>query len=140
MTQTVGIHEYNVPEKIDVLPAEGDVHDFQEFKSDERVGHEKWQRSDPSSSTSPASLPAQVEPLAETEDPTVSEKERAAWQARLCQFHRASGHPTNRNLARVLRATIKSCGKSKLAWISSDQFVKQSNQEAVLRSKFLRHL
>lgn len=39
--------------------------------------------------------------------PPISEKEQAEWHAGLCHFHKAAGHPTNRNLARVLRAPGK---------------------------------
>eukprot|EP00438_Fugacium_kawagutii_P031764 Skav205351 [mRNA] locus=scaffold1956:24961:32706:- [translate_table: standard] len=38
---------------------------------------------------------------------SVSEKERQQWHARLCHFHRAAGHPSNRNLARILKDANK---------------------------------
>ena len=40
-------------------------------------------------------------------EPEVSEEERVAWRARLSHFHKAAGHPTNRNLARVLKEAQK---------------------------------
>ncbi|CAE7822031.1 unnamed protein product, partial [Symbiodinium sp. CCMP2456] len=40
--------------------------------------------------------------IKEAHDAGVSQKEYEAWQSKVSKFHRAAGHPTNRNLARII--------------------------------------
>eukprot|EP00438_Fugacium_kawagutii_P003117 Skav222832 [mRNA] locus=scaffold1338:43482:51341:- [translate_table: standard] len=56
----------------------------------------------PSSSTTMTSGTFEARP-----EEAVSEKERQDWHAKLCHFHRAAGHPSNRNLARILKDANK---------------------------------
>ena len=43
------------------------------------------------------------EPDADVPEPEVTQAERDRWQAKLFKFHRAAGHPTNRNLVNLFR-------------------------------------
>ncbi|CAE7799282.1 GIP [Symbiodinium sp. CCMP2456] len=44
-----------------------------------------------------------TEPTSETDLPDgVSQKEMEAWKAKVAKFHKAAGHPTNRNLAKII--------------------------------------
>ena len=61
-------------------------------------------------------LPAQApEPEQETSEAAPTEDEKRKWAARVAHFHKAAGHPTNRNLARLIKNAGMPSWKSEMA-------------------------